>query len=116
MVKFLKVGYAGSAARGVKQKPGERPAAGLDELAGSAMYALARPSRLPVLSFSFSLQPGKVVILLTGRHAGKKAVIVKNFDDGTSARSYGHAVVLGLGKSPGKVRNAGWYLGKEEAT
>ncbi|KDD76779.1 hypothetical protein H632_c107p1 [Helicosporidium sp. ATCC 50920] len=49
------------------------------------------------------LKPGKVVILLTGRHAGKKAVIVKNFDDGTSARSYGHAVVLGLGKSPGKV-------------
>ncbi|KAK2077869.1 60S ribosomal protein L27 [Prototheca wickerhamii] len=49
------------------------------------------------------LKPGKVVILLTGRQAGKKAVIVKNFDDGHSSRPYGHALVLGLSKSPGKV-------------
>lgn len=50
------------------------------------------------------LQPGKVVILLTGRHAGKKAVIVKNYDDGASGRAYGHALVLGLSKAPRKVR------------
>ena len=49
------------------------------------------------------LQPGKVVILLTGRYAGKKAVIVKNNDDGTSGRPYGHAIVAGLAKEPRKV-------------
>jgi hypothetical protein len=45
-----------------------------------------------------------VVILLTGRYAGKKAVIVKNQDDGTSGRPYGHAIVAGLAKEPRKVR------------
>lgn len=53
--------------------------------------------------FLFLLQPGKVVILLTGRYAGKKAVIVKNYDDGHGSRSYGHALVCGLSKEPRKV-------------
>ena len=51
------------------------------------------------------MQPGKVVILLTGRHAGKKAVIVRNYDEGTTGRKYGHAVVCGLSKMPRKVGN-----------
>lgn len=46
------------------------------------------------------------MILLCGRYAGKKAVIVKNYDDGVGARPYGHALVCGLGKEPRKVR--GW--------
>lgn len=49
------------------------------------------------------LQAQKVVILLTGRYAGKKAVIVRNYDEGTSGRKYGHAVVCGLSKEPRKV-------------
>jgi large subunit ribosomal protein L27e len=49
------------------------------------------------------MQPGKVVIVLQGRYAGKKAVIVKNHDDGTSGRRYGHALVCGLSKEPRKV-------------
>ncbi|WIA20088.1 hypothetical protein OEZ86_013736 [Tetradesmus obliquus] len=49
------------------------------------------------------LKPGKVVILLSGKYAGKKAVIVKNHDDGTSTRGYGHALVCGLAKEPRKV-------------
>lgn len=49
------------------------------------------------------MQAQKVVILLTGRYAGKKAVIVKNFDDGTTSRPYGHALVVGLAKEPRKV-------------
>lgn len=53
--------------------------------------------------FVFNLQAGKVVILLTGRYAGKKAVIVKNYDDGTSSRPYGHAIVCGLSTEPRKV-------------
>lgn len=58
------------------------------------------------LGFFGVLQPGKVVILLTGRYAGKKAVIVKNNDDGTSGRPYGHAIVAGLAKEPRKVRDS----------
>jgi hypothetical protein len=49
------------------------------------------------------LQPGKVVVVLAGRFAGKKAVIVRNHDDGTSGRAYGHAMVVGLQKEPRKV-------------
>jgi ribosomal protein L14E/L6E/L27E len=50
------------------------------------------------------VQPGKVVIVLQGRYAGKKAVIVRSHDEGTSARKYGHALVCGLSKEPRKVR------------
>ena len=49
------------------------------------------------------VQEKKVVILLTGRYAGKKAVIIRNHDDGTTARKYGHAEVLVLTKEPRKV-------------
>ncbi|KAJ2171272.1 60S ribosomal protein L27B [Coemansia sp. RSA 521] len=49
------------------------------------------------------LRGGKVVIILQGRYAGKKAVIVKNFDEGTSERPYPHAVVAGIERYPLKV-------------
>ena len=48
-----------------------------------------------------------MVILLSGRYAGKKAVIVKNNDDGSAGRSYGHAVVAGLAREPRKVLSSG---------
>ena len=49
------------------------------------------------------LKSGKVVILLKGRYAGHKAVIVKNFDKGTAARPYGHCIVAGVERCPLKV-------------
>lgn len=49
-------------------------------------------------------QEKRVVILLTGRHAGKKAVIVKASDDGNTSRPYGHALVVGLDKAPRKIK------------
>uniref|UniRef100_A0A2P2K4E3 60S ribosomal protein L27 n=1 Tax=Rhizophora mucronata TaxID=61149 RepID=A0A2P2K4E3_RHIMU len=49
------------------------------------------------------LKPNKAVILLQGRYAGRKAVIVKNFDDGTRDRPYGHCLVAGIKKYPAKV-------------
>ncbi|KAI3635092.1 hypothetical protein MIR68_006658 [Amoeboaphelidium protococcarum] len=49
------------------------------------------------------LKPTKVVILLSGKYAGKKAVIVKQFDDGTEARPYPHAIVAGIEKYPLRV-------------
>merc|ERR1712096_318412 len=52
------------------------------------------------------LKTGKVVLLLHGRFAGKKAVIVQNSDNGTKERSYGHALVAGIDKYPLKIRRS----------
>merc|ERR1711874_61107 len=49
------------------------------------------------------LKANKVVVLLQGRFAGRKAVIVKNYDDGTNGRQYGHALVCGINNYPRKV-------------
>ncbi|CAG8537213.1 15638_t:CDS:1 [Acaulospora morrowiae] len=49
------------------------------------------------------LKPGKVAIILSGRFAGKKVVIVKNYDEGTKERQYGHAIVVGIERYPAKV-------------
>jgi large subunit ribosomal protein L27e len=43
------------------------------------------------------------VIVLNGKYAGKKAVIVKQFDDGTESRPYPHAIVAGIESYPLKV-------------
>ncbi|KAL2925970.1 60S ribosomal protein L27 [Bienertia sinuspersici] len=45
----------------------------------------------------------KALIILQGRYAGKKAVIVRNFDEGTRDRPYGHCLVTGISKYPKKV-------------
>lgn len=44
-----------------------------------------------------------MVILLHGRFAGRKAVIVKTQDDGTADRPYGHCIVAGIDKYPLKI-------------
>ena len=49
------------------------------------------------------LKAGKVVLLLNGRMAGKKAVIVKAFDEGTADRPYGYCLVAGIQKYPLKI-------------
>ncbi|KAJ1986642.1 60S ribosomal protein L27B [Dimargaris cristalligena] len=49
------------------------------------------------------IKPGKVVIVLQGRQAGKKAVVIKNVDEGTKERPYPHAIVAGIERYPRKV-------------
>merc|ERR1712044_55878 len=49
------------------------------------------------------LKQGKVVLVLGGRYAGRKAVIVKNYDEGTQDKPYGHALVAGIDRYPRKV-------------
>ena len=56
--------------------PVERPAA--------FFHPPSRPADPPFLPPR--LQANKVVVVLQGRYAGKKAVIVKNYDEGTSSR------------------------------
>merc|ERR1711979_114378 len=63
---------------------------------------------LPVLRHTASkmgkfLKPGKVVLVLGGRYAGRKAVIVKNNDDGTQDKPFSHALVAGIDRYPRKV-------------
>jgi len=49
------------------------------------------------------LKPGKVVILLAGRYAGRKALIVKVSEEATKEHPFGHALVAGLDRAPLKV-------------
>lgn len=49
------------------------------------------------------MKQGKVVLVLGGRYAGRKAIIVKNYDDGTADKQYGHALVAGIDRYPRKV-------------
>jgi len=48
-------------------------------------------------------KPGKVAIILQGRQAGKKAVIVRQVDDGNKLRPYPHAIVAGIDRYPQRV-------------
>ena len=49
------------------------------------------------------MKKGRIVILLAGRHAGKKAVIMKQIDEGKKNRKFGHALVVGVDRCPKKV-------------
>ncbi len=49
------------------------------------------------------IKSGKVVLVLSGRFAGKKAVVVRTFDEGTSEKKFGHALVAGIDRNPRKV-------------
>lgn len=52
------------------------------------------------------MKPGKIVIVLQGRYAGKKAVILQSQDSGTNKHAYGHCVVAGIKKYPRRVTRA----------
>ena len=49
------------------------------------------------------MKKGRVVILLAGRLAGKKAIIVKQIDEGRKNRKFGHALVAGVETAPKKI-------------
>merc|ERR1711953_274636 len=57
------------------------------------------------------MKSGKVVLVLGGKYAGRKAIIVKQYDDGTQDRPYGHALVAGIDKYPRKVTKS---MGKKK--
>ncbi|KAK2460862.1 hypothetical protein APHAL10511_007332 [Amanita phalloides] len=46
---------------------------------------------------------GKVAIILQGRQAGRKVVVIKQLDEGTKERRYPHAIVAGIERYPRKV-------------
>ena len=47
-------------------------------------------------------KPGKVVVVLNGRNAGSKGIIVKSNYENTKDKKYPHCVVVGLSKGPRK--------------
>ena len=47
-------------------------------------------------------KPGKIVVILNGRYAGKKGVIVKSNYESVKDRKYPHCMVVGLSKGPKK--------------
>lgn len=49
------------------------------------------------------MKANKVVIVLSGRYAGRKAIILKTFDDGTSEKQFGQALVAGIERYPRRV-------------
>eukprot|EP00585_Thalassiosira_rotula_P023389 CAMPEP_0196255152 /NCGR_PEP_ID=MMETSP0913-20130531/55171_1 /TAXON_ID=49265 /ORGANISM="Thalassiosira rotula, Strain GSO102" /LENGTH=207 /DNA_ID=CAMNT_0041542603 /DNA_START=273 /DNA_END=896 /DNA_ORIENTATION=+ len=50
------------------------------------------------------IKSGKVVIILAGRHAGKKAVVIKNVEDGNADdKRFSHCLVAGIARGPRKV-------------
>mmetsp|Transcript_7316 Transcript_7316/g.10999 ORF Transcript_7316/g.10999 Transcript_7316/m.10999 type:complete len:143 (-) Transcript_7316:110-538(-) len=49
------------------------------------------------------IKSGKVVIVLSGKYAGRKAVVAKTYDDGSADRKFNHAIVVGIDRYPRKV-------------
>ena len=43
------------------------------------------------------------MVLLSGRHAGRKALIVRTFEMGTKDHTYGHCIVAGIERTPRKI-------------
>lgn len=41
-------------------------------------------------------KPGKVAVVLAGRQAGKKVVVIQQRDEGTKERPFPHAIVAGI--------------------
>ena len=49
------------------------------------------------------MKPGRVCLVLNGRFAGKKAIIVQNLDKGTAQKKFPQALVAGIQRSPLRV-------------
>mmetsp|Transcript_35224 Transcript_35224/g.51740 ORF Transcript_35224/g.51740 Transcript_35224/m.51740 type:complete len:145 (+) Transcript_35224:145-579(+) len=52
------------------------------------------------------IKSGKVVIVLAGRHAGKKAIVVKTHDENSGDKRFAHCLIAGIDRGPRKVTRA----------
>jgi large subunit ribosomal protein L27e len=67
------------------------------------LFIFAHSPFFPSPHYYNSFKSGKVVIVLSGRFAGRKAVVVKASDEGGKDKKFGHAVVAGIDRYPRKV-------------
>merc|ERR1712071_400479 len=79
---------------------------------GQLQVSVSHPSIHRLISGTYTsakmgkiMKSGKVVLVLAGRFAGRQAIIVKNYDDSTQEKPYGHALVAGVDRYPRKVTN-----------
>jgi large subunit ribosomal protein L27e len=49
--------------------------------------------------------------MLNGRYAGRKAIVVKTYDEGHGDRKFAHAIVAGIDRYPRKITRA---MGKKK--
>lgn len=49
------------------------------------------------------MKAGRVVLTLGGRYSGRKAVVIKTYDEGSGERPYAHCLVAGVDRYPRKV-------------
>ena len=49
------------------------------------------------------VRPGRVVLMTSGRYAGRKAVVVQSSESKSKERKYRHALVAGIKKYPKRV-------------
>jgi len=49
------------------------------------------------------MKAGRVVLTLGGRYAGRKGVVIKTYDEGSTDRPYAHCLVAGVDRYPRKV-------------
>ncbi|CAH8526208.1 unnamed protein product [Schistosoma mattheei] len=49
------------------------------------------------------MRPGVVVLVLAGRYAGRKAIVIKSYDEGSGEKPYGHALVVGIDRYPRRI-------------
>merc|ERR1712110_450251 len=59
--------------------------------------------RLHTSEMAKFIKSGRVAIVVRGRYAGKKVVIVKPHDEGTKSHPFPHAIVAGVEIAPLKV-------------
>ncbi|KAG9392542.1 Ribosomal protein L27e [Carpediemonas membranifera] len=52
------------------------------------------------------IKSGRVCLVLQGRFAGKKAVVIRAYDNGTNEHKFAHAIVAGIERTPRKVTKA----------
>ena len=67
--------------------------------------ALLKPQKNSNNNKMAIIKSGKVVIVLAGRFAGRKAVVVKTFDEGSGDKHFGHCLIAGIDRNPRKVTN-----------
>lgn len=48
-------------------------------------------------------RPKRCAIVLSGKYAGRKAVVLQAYDNGTKTRKYSYAIVAGVERPPQKV-------------
>jgi ribosomal protein L14E/L6E/L27E len=50
-----------------------------------------------------SYKPGRVVVVLNGKHTGKKGIIIKSNYENSKDKKFPHCLVVGLSKAPRRV-------------